>query len=309
MTEQSQKIQNNKKQDGNAFPPLEEPFLGNEIVVHRWKLLGGLFKLINLCILVIKRKLMNSDDSKKVDKLIKELEILYNELRKLAPVEAPLITKKNPSWDWEIMGFYFRSSEYNMWCIAIEVETILCNINKYKKTDPLLKAFNTTPLLVFFEHEVGCTITDKDEIPLLRIPPFKEDPFDDELISNRWKILKSIFDLECFCKNILNCPTIDNHNSNILTNLKNELNLLHLNVGKLIPSSRPLITGGKPRYDTETKKFYYSCSKENLQKVSQDANAIIHMIEDGKEEDSSLESLNIKRLQFINLDLMSESRD
>lgn len=29
MTEQSQKIQNNKKQDGNAFPPLEESFLHN----------------------------------------------------------------------------------------------------------------------------------------------------------------------------------------------------------------------------------------------------------------------------------------
>lgn len=309
MIDQTKKNLDKKGKSEYLFPTLEDSFLENKIIVHRWKLLERIFKLTNLCSLVIKREFMNNDDSKKLHKIIKELGRLYNELGKSVPIELPLISEKNSIFDVEIMEFYSRSSEYNMWSIAVKVETILCEINRYKKRDPLLKKLDVRWLLSFFEQEIGDTITDENETPILRISPFRMTPFEDERILNRWEVLNRIFALECFCGKILNCPTISKNDSTILTNLKKELNLLRDDLGKLIPSNRALVTGSKPRYDAKTGKFYHSSSIENLQRVSQEANEIIHMIDDYKKEDPSLENLNIKRLQSVNLRFISDSKD
>lgn len=115
--------------------------------------------------------------------------------------------------------------------------------------------------------------------------------------------------MECFCGWILNCPTISQQESDILTNLNNELYLLQRNLGKLIPSTRPLMAGGKPSHIANTRIFYYDNSKENLQSVSQEASEIIRMIDDSKKDDSLLGSLDVKRVQSANFHFISDKKE
>lgn len=309
MTNQLEEIRNTKKKDENHFPALEASFLNDKIIVHRWKLLEQVFELTNLCNLARSRKVINNDDKKKLEKLIEDLETVYNELGKLVPVEVPLVSGTKPAFDYRIIEFYPSGSKHNMWRIAIQAETILCEINRYKKSDQSLKKLNVKSILAFFEQEVGDTIADEDGLPVFRFYPFKDPPFDDEKISNRWDILNRIFGLECFCGWILNCPTISQQESDILTNLNNELYLLQRNLGKLIPSTRPLMAGGKPSHIANTRIFYYDNSKENLQSVSQEANEIIRMIDDSKKDDSLLGSLDVKRVQSANFHFISNKKE
>lgn len=309
MTNQTEEIQNNENKDENTFPTLEDSFLSDKIIVHRWKILEQVFKLTNLCDLARDRQVINKDDKKRFEKLIKDLEIVYNELGELVPVEAPLIFETKPAFDYRIIEFYPSSSKHNMWRIAVQAEIILCEINRYKKSDQLLKKLNVKPILAFFEQEVGDTITDEDELPVFRVFPFRDPPFDDEKVLNRWNILNRIFGLECFCGWILNCPTITRQESDVLTNLNNELYLLQRNLGKRIPSTRPLMAGGKPSHIANTRIFYYDNSKENLLSVSQEANEIIRMIDDSKKDDSLLGNLDTKGIQSANLCLISDNKD
>lgn len=309
MTNRLEEIRNTKKKDENPFPALEDSFLSNKIIVHRWKLLEQVFKLTNLCNLARDRQVINNDDKKRLEKLIKDLEIVYNELGGLVSVEVPLIFETKPVFDYRIIEFYPSGSKHNMWRIAVQAEIILCEINRYKKSDQLLKKLNVKPILSFFEQEVGDTIADEDELPVFRVFPFRDPPFDDEKVLNRWNILNRIFGLECFCGWILNCPTITRQESDVLTNLNNELYLLQRNLGKLIPSTRPLMAGGKPSHIANTRIFYYDNSKENLQSVSQEANEIIRMIDDSKKDDSLLGSLDVKRVQSANFHFISDKKE
>lgn len=309
MTNQTEEIQNNENKGENTFPILEDSFLSDKIIVHRWKLLEQVFELTNLCNLARSRKVINNDDKKKLERLIEDLEAVYNELGELVPVEVPLVSGTKPVFDHRIIEFYPSGSKHNMWRIAIQAETILCEINRYKKSDQSLKKLNVKPILAFFEQEVGDAIADEDELPVFRVYPFKDPPFDDEKISNRWDILNRIFGLECFCGWILNCPTISQQESDILTNLNNELYLLQRNLGKLIPSTRPLMAGGKPSHIANTRIFYYDNSKENLQSVSQEASEIIRMIDDSKKDDSLLGSLDVKRVQSANFHFISDKKE